>query len=86
MITGIVNTKKGEMRLPPGAIKTSESILFFDELFDSFNGKKIKDFQALLVLQVTISYFSKKHVTNFNVWNLLTKKAILLYKKMLQNA
>lgn len=48
MITGIVNTKKGEMRLPQEAIKTSESILFFYELFDSFNGKKNQGLSSII--------------------------------------
>lgn len=40
MIIGVINTKKGEMRLSQSAATTSDTILFFDDLFDSFNGKK----------------------------------------------
>lgn len=39
-ITGIMETRKGQMRLSKNADTTSKIILFFDELFDSFNGKK----------------------------------------------
>lgn len=35
-----MNTKKGVMHLPQNARTTSDTILFFDKLFDSFNGNK----------------------------------------------
>ncbi|XP_028046886.1 uncharacterized protein LOC105836495 isoform X2 [Monomorium pharaonis] len=40
---GSINTTKGNMHLPANAEATSECILFFDNLFDSFNAKKGKE-------------------------------------------
>lgn len=41
-ITGSMNTTKGIMDLPASAEATSECILFFDHLFDSFNANEKK--------------------------------------------
>lgn len=43
IITGSMNTSKGNMHLPASAEATSECILFFDNLFDSFNAKVGKE-------------------------------------------
>ncbi|XP_025158610.1 uncharacterized protein LOC112589469 [Harpegnathos saltator] len=45
---GVVNTKKGQIQLPVDAVATSEIILFFDDLFDSFNGKKDKVLSSII--------------------------------------
>ena len=39
-ITGIVQTIHGTINLPKDAATTANVIFLFDELFDSFNGKK----------------------------------------------
>jgi len=38
-----VNTKKGVLHLSQNTSTTSDTILFFDELFDSFKGNKEQD-------------------------------------------
>lgn len=43
-----MNTKKGEIRLSQNADGTAEIILFFDELFDSFNGKKGQGLSSII--------------------------------------
>lgn len=43
-----MDTKKGEMRLSENAAATSDTLLFFDELFDSFNGKKNQGLSSII--------------------------------------
>lgn len=48
LIAGVINTKKGEMRLSNSATATSNVLLFFDDLFDSFNGKKDQGLTSII--------------------------------------
>lgn len=45
---GVMNTKKGVMKLSQNALATSNTILFFDELFDSLNGKKEQGLTSII--------------------------------------
>ncbi|KAL1517733.1 hypothetical protein ABEB36_001464 [Hypothenemus hampei] len=43
-----METRKGKMQLPKTSITTAETVLFFDELFDSFNGRKGQGLSSIL--------------------------------------
>lgn len=47
-IPGSMNTTKGNMCLPASAEATSECILFFDNLFDSFNANEGKEISRII--------------------------------------
>lgn len=48
LITGTLNTKKGEMCFSQNAATTCQTILFFDDLFDSFNTTKKQELASII--------------------------------------
>lgn len=50
IISGVVETRQGPLTLPINADATSKTILFFNDLFDSFNGKIGQGLSSILSL------------------------------------
>lgn len=60
LLTGSMNTRKGEIHLPASAEATAECILFFDNLFDSFNAKEGKQISSIITKSSNhISFWQK---------------------------
>lgn len=48
MVTGIVQTRQGQITLPENAATTSNALFFFNDLFDSFNGKQRQRLSSII--------------------------------------
>lgn len=69
------------MQLSENATITSDVILFFDNLFDSFNGKKIQGLSSIISVISNHTNFWKEACNKLKQMQFVEKKAHILIRK-----